>query len=84
MQPELSNHASSVLTYGLTIYIVCDMMSYLASQLFICDMVDGTVCTVPTVHFPVAADCTVGHNENVDEGVQVKLLELVPASPQHF
>lgn len=59
-------------------------MFYLASQMFICDVVDGTLCSVPTIHIPVSAVCTVGHNENVDEGVQVKLLELVSVSPEPF
>ena len=52
--------------------------------MFICEVADGTMCAISPVHIPVAAVCTVGHNENVDEGLQVKLLEFVPASPLFF
>lgn len=57
---------------------------FIPTQMFVCDVVDGTMCTLPSIHIPVAAVCTVGHHENVDEGLQVKLLELVAASPQPF
>ena len=35
------------------------------------DVADGSLCPVPTVHTVIPTEWSIGHNGNVDEGLQV-------------